>query len=607
MPTDVPSVGIRIDPLTGLSQARMPMPVRPKPQGSSLVPEESGAVYDGPVKFYQLASTLRYHLQVTAGAKEHVVFALYDLRSTASLAGLACEMALQNRTVVHMVLLCPQDNTMLEIAEVNGINQQDCPIFWHDGRPDYNSQSSTARRTVAIQAALGHVHSYLRPTTVVIDEKQAKDSHFTAALRSRLDLTWTPLSIIPNDALVSTNWIASLDGRSLSLLSRVQIDIVIKPYESSSGSLIRLLRSLQDAHYAGLPLPRITVEIPRNIDLFALRYLESFRWPMDSHTSASKLTLRTRLDSANQSPAVASLRTLESFYPPAYSLSHVLVLDPDVEVSPDYLQYLYYLTLEYKYGLRGDNVTGALMGISLDALSSQSESERSSDPSLWTGLQDNPFAFLQSPSGRATLYFGDKWVELQDYLSLRLHYDPDLSKRLSGETETKTRDQPAWLRHASELMRARNYYVLYPTFFNYPEERLITIHSEAHETPEEFALPTAAISEDGIPAPSAENTVLSSENMYNQASKHHPRPVFSSAFLSSLAVDQKTQRLGLPRDKDIPLYSSTRQATNWAESSLIAERYSEQISLQLGGCKSLANRDAEIGEGIAYLFCDGDG
>lgn len=603
IPTDVPSVGRRIDPLTGLSQARMPNSVSSTPQSKGPDAGINGEVYDGPVKFYELADTLRSHSHsLDTHGKENVVFVLYDLRSAASLTALACEMGLHNRTRVHMVLVCPQENAVSEIVAVAGIRPQDCPITWHDARPDHNSQSSLPRRITAIQIAIGHVHNYLKPVAVLIDEQQTKNSHVTATLRSRLDLSWTPLSVVPNNALTSMNWITTLDARSLSLLNQNQIDIVITPYRSSSGSLIRLLESIRSAHYHNLPLPRITVDIPPDVDSFALSYLEYFRWPSEVPISSNKLTLRRRLKRSTFSPPLASLHTLESFYPQTYPLSHVLVLDPDVELSPDYFSYLYYLALDYKYGSKGQNITDVLMGISLDV----SPNPPTEQP------KNSPLLLSQSSTNSATLYFGDRWIELQDYLSLRLDHDPDLTKTISTtatKSESKSPDSPAWLKPATELMRARNYYMLHPTFQGISSNtRLVTKHTESHQPPEEqFILPKPAIAnnDSSIPAPITEPTILTSEGLYipPRSSQHHARPDLSSNFLTQLFTDKRSDHAGLPIDQDIPMYDHTGTPTSWADSIIAANKFADQIKLQLGGCMILDDRDVTK-EGVDALFCD---
>lgn len=598
MPTDVVPAGNRIDPLTGLNRARMPSLGRPNRQSSSLNTARDGEIYDGPVRFPVLASTLHGHAHKTKDGRENAVFILHDLKSAAPLTTVACELALHNRTTVHMLLACPQESTVDEIVDLAGIAQQECPIYWHDGRVDHNSQSSFARRATAIHGAMGHVHSYLRPVVVVIDQQQARHSQLTAALKLRLDQTWTPLVILPDNALTSMSWVTTLDAKGLSLLSQNQIDVLITPYRSSAGSLLRLLQSIQSAEYSGLPLPRITVEIPPDIDAFALRYLEFFRWPSEVPTTPSKLILRKRLRKNGSSPSTSVIQTLESFYPPSYPMSHVLLLDPDVELSPDYLSYLHYLTMEYKYSSRGENVTHLLAGISLDI----------STPKPGEDFSGTPFVLSQNPTSAATLYFGDKWVELQNYLSLRLREDPDLKQIISQSSNMRSspvREQSAFLTIASELMRAQNYYVLHPTFSAAADTRLITKHTESHQSAEHFKLPTPEMSHSDlhIPPPTLDKTtILSNEDTYPplRPSKHHPQPDLTPGYLSSLLKD--AGYAGLPPDRSIPTLDHSGQRVTWMDSIVASKQYADKVSLQLGGCTNLNDRD-ETKLGVERLFC----
>lgn len=609
LPTDVPSVAERIDSRTGRSQGRpvafdlAEKKTSDKTSSKALGPEQ---LYDGPVKFYHLASSLRPHLYKKEHAKDNVLLMLYDLRSAASLTALACDMALYNTTNVHLGLVTMHDASVEDIMSVVGSRVEDCPIFWHDARPDYNSQSSPARQAIVVKAAVSHMHATLKPSVVMIDQQQASNTPFRTVLQDKLNSIWTPLSIIPSNAPDTIAWLASLDGSGLALLNLNQIDIVIQPYKQSAGSLIRLLESIRSAHYAGLPMPRITVQLPHTIDPFALHYLENFRWPHDSPTSPGKLILRRTIDDTKLNPATATLRTLESFYPPTTPNSHVLVLSPDAELSPEYLQYLYFLTLTYKYGSAGKRITGSLMGISLDLpkhiLDDQTQFIASHVPA------SQPLLLHQTPSATATLYFGDKWVELQNYISLRLKHDPTLSLTIPNSPEsTISSDHPAWLKLAWELMQMRNSYILYPAFADKPEKRLVTIHTESHQSPEEFWKEPQRPADDAIPSLDG-STILSATGddasavplAAPHANMHHESARSSLSLLSLLGLKGRDT---LPSDTDVPLFSATGHPTDRDTSRTASETYADKISLELGGCKSLGEREDEIVGQLEYLFC----
>lgn len=632
LPTDVPSVALRTDSRTGRSQGRpFALDLASKQNSDRAASEALGAkqLYDGPVKFYHLAGSLRPHLYKEDDGKEDVLFTLYDLRSAASLTGLACEMAAYNKVNVHMGLLTPSDVSIEEIMSVIGIIVDGCPIFWHDARPDYNSRSSEDRQAVVVKAAISHMHATLKPSVVVIDQQQASNTRFKMALQDKLNSLWTPLSILPNDALTSMSWITSLDGKGLTLMNQNQIDIIIRPYKESAGSLIRLLESIKSAHYAGLPLPRITVELPHTVDPFALHYIENFRWLHDSPKSESKLILRRRIDNGKLSPALATLRTLESFYPPTTPNSHVLILSPDVELSPSYLQYLYFLTLTYKYGSSGKRITGSLMGISLDLPSYSLDNQTPFLASAINPPQSQPLLLHQTPSSIATLYFGDHWVELQNYISLRLRHDPDLTQTINNSPESKispTHPHPAWLKPAQELMRARKTYILYPSFATSPDKKLLTIHTESTQAPEEFwkdpnpnSQSQASASDtinNHIPLPplddsDSDSTVLIADGPTHSPNAPHANMNHEPATAqSSSSIPQSLQSLlnlkdheTLPNDTVLPLFSATGHPTDHEISRADSEAYGDRVSLELGGCKSLEERDEKIMGRLEYLFC----
>merc|ERR1711964_472766 len=91
-------------------------------------------------------------------------------------------------------------------------------------------------------------------------------------------------------------WMNLLDSASLSAWNKVTVDIIIHAQPSASGSLIRLLESLKKADFSSSALPRLTIELPHDIDEPSRRYLERFRWPpIPDHATGSLLTLHHRI------------------------------------------------------------------------------------------------------------------------------------------------------------------------------------------------------------------------------------------------------------------------------------------------------------------------
>ena len=592
LPTDVPSVGRRIDYRTGLSQGR-PFPFDPS---LTLEHQQHGVktdkVYDGPVKFYHLAGSLRTHAQNRHAFRDNVLFVLYDLSSTSTVLNMACAMARYDRNDVHIGLLAARDESIEDIMSINGIKQEDCPVFWHDARPDHNGRSSTKRQEIAVQAALTHMHAALQYSVVLVDERQIKSQSLQAVLRTTLDAMWLHLQVISKEGM---EWVAALDGQSLKALSNMQIDIVIQPYRHSAGSLIRLLESIRKANYGSLPVPRIIVDIPHDIDSFALRYLEHFRWPSDTRIGQSKLVLRRHLHTAALSPALASLRTIEAFYPPSQPLSHVLVLSPDVELTSNYLQYLYFITLEYKYSQGNQQTSRQVSGVSLHTPNVLFDGQM---PFVTeTSSKVRSLLMHQAPTSTAALWFGDKWTELQDYVSLRLQQDPELKKKVSTDL-VYSATHPAWLRLASEFMQAGNYFMVYPNFEATPDTRLATVHTEISQRPEEYWEEPTQPAETKIPA-LKDDTVLSGD-MSAQVPDELPNSMPSLSIPALLGMKNFEPP---PIDLTIPLVSFKGQPVDELQSRQNAKAYVDRLSIDVGGCAELSHRDSNK-LGIAHVFCD---
>lgn len=601
LPTNLPPAGLRYDAQTGQNQGRPPafIPASAGSKADRNVPGK-GQFFDGPVKFYELARTLRPHLDRKFTDKDNVVFLLHDLSTASTLIGFACELAMYNRTTVHAAVLARGSQTIDNIMDLSGAAHTDCPIYLHDARPDYNAQSSPRRRVLAIESVINHFAQALRPSSFIVDETQMAQALFRNAVNNKLDSIWTPLVTIPDHTSSMTDWLRAIDGRSLALVNRIQIDIVITPYKNSAGCLIRLLNSIRGADYAGLPRPHITVEIPNDVDPAALRYLENFRWPQAYHDTTGQLTLRRRMAPAQTNSAAASLRTLESFYPPSNPMSHVLVLTPDVELSPNYLQYLMYLMLEYKYGRNGERLTSSLMGISLFAPSTALHDE---DQEHTDGRNHNTILLRQSTTNVASLYFGDKWVELQDYLTHRLRQDPALSKTVSGVTQLDS--QPAWLSQLSELMQARNYFMLHraiPTSNNFdPNAQIALWHPEAHQSPEEYWTPPVPPAQTAIPS-FTDSTILTGD----EPTSDQPRHEQSSKVLPVTSLLGLKDREILPFDSELPMFGADGKMIDLVEAEVRANAFADRLSLELGGCKSSETRDEKKIGTVGYLFCDGN-
>lgn len=85
-------------------------------------------------------------------------------------------------------------------------------------------------------------------------------------------------------------------------------------------------------------MPQITVELPPTVDLPLEQFLAGFTWPPSKAAGPRQnmLSLRHRIPSAKLDDEEAASRFLESFWPSNPAKSHVLVLSPHAEVTPQF-------------------------------------------------------------------------------------------------------------------------------------------------------------------------------------------------------------------------------------------------------------------------------
>ncbi|OCT45262.1 hypothetical protein CLCR_05613 [Cladophialophora carrionii] len=590
MPTDLPPVSERYDRRYGRLGGGGPVAHESEPQNEV----QTGDVYEGPIKFYGLANTVEPHTW-TQDPRGNVLFAVSDLRSVPHLLPIACSMGQYNKTRVHVAFMGRQAASWKEIRELNGITESACEIYLHDARPDYPTRSSTARLEVSARASLGHIHSALRLHAVVV--MGSDEDQFLNAIRdktSSLDLTLVDL---PNGGLQSLSWISALDTTSLSHFNKIQIDIVIQAQQESSASLMRLLRSIKDADYTGWTLPRLTVELPTNVDSFLARYLANFRWPADGTGSESRLVVRHRLDARLMSPVQASMRTIESFYPLAPRTSHVLLLSPNIELSPNYFQFLMYSVLEYKHGTGNPDLTEHLMGISLDLPPAAPDLETKAP---YASHLAEPCVLWQAPTSSAALIFGDRWVELHTFLSYRLLLNPELGQKTPSSPRL-SHEFPSWLQPVLEIMQARGYYMMYPTFMLREGSSALTVHRELAQSPEEFMMDEKGEIPDRTTAKvdlAADKTLTADEEIALLMKAEH------RAFPASLVipfVEAMSAKQVRSAQSTIPLLSFNGEPREWAYSWAIAWKAAEEFAVSVGGCKEY-NSDA-TDSSITSLFC----
>ncbi|KAK6431326.1 hypothetical protein LTR95_012509 [Oleoguttula sp. CCFEE 5521] len=576
--------------------------------------ERKKQYYDGPIKFFRLATSL-HAISKTMGMRavnRNVLFAAASLRSVANLMPMACEMARWDRNYVHLALMGRETMSLDEVLEINGVTKEGCQVTFHDARADYSEYSSELRLEIAVAGAMKHVNDFMHPQAIITDDSAVEEAAFTKAMRAKGKALRRPVIEIPKDGYERFLWLTRLDAGSLGSWFKPRIDVLVHAPKGSSGSLVRMLKSFERADYEGLRTPRLTVELPSEIEPFAKSFLRDMRWPSDDESgsgSGSGLTLRHRIPTEHLSSEQASLRFLESFYP-SDGNSHVLVLSAQVELDRQYLHYLHYTILEHHYSMYSTPQAGNLLGVSLDIPQRSLNGSIAFVPPTFSAMRspelptgtiadpDDPAPFLyQGPSASATLIFGPKWAEFHSYLSNRIAAShtgkATKSRKVISETE------PAWLEYFLELVRARGWFTLYPAV------KFATVHEELAQVPEEF---TREVEAGQKGAETLRQNDHPEEEAFLVADE---APVMPKRDEGKLGGIGKPLHEMLPFDGDLPelailpLLSYTGDSIN--ETTLLAQRVAFETYFReyIGGCDAEdAARPRVVRPEVALdLFC----
>ena len=599
IPTDLVPIRERLDMrlqpgYTGHGAPELREPAGAPPRGLDSEEGERQYYFNGPIKFYKLATSL-HGIGRTFGSRtfnKNILFAASSLRSVANLMPMACEMGKWDRNYVHFALLGRDLLPLEKILEVNGVHKNSCTVYFHDARADYADHSSAKRAEVSVTGAMKHINDFMHPQAMIMDDDSVEDSFFTRAMRKQARRVGRALIEIPEGRYEDFLWMTRLDSGSLANWHRPQIDILVHAPQDRAGGLVRLIKSLERADYAGLRPPRLTVELPTNIEYFASRYLEYLDWPPDDSalpTKTSGLTLRHRIPASRINSEQASLRFLESFYPTNVYDNHVLILSTQAEVDPLFLQYLHYVILEFRYSAYETPESNELLGMSLDVPNTylngttafvrplvadrpkdKANKFENVDPSL-----PSPFLY-QAPSSTATLIFGDKWATFHNFLSNRMAAiqtgKAEKSKKLITET------QPAWTEHLLELMMARRWNILHPA------SPFVTVHNELAQIPEEF-------SQDSKPNLPGSDGPFYAPSLEEEPFLTAPAPPTIEAHVEDRQIrDTSPLQDVLPFNGDLPelpqiphLYH-TGEIVNLGDLIDYSERYVKHFRQHLGGC-----------------------
>ena len=390
--------------------------------------------------------------------------------------------------------------------------------------------------------------------------------------------------------------IAACSAADIDLLawSTTYVDLLIQAPMESSGSLVRLLKSIENADYFGFRRPHITIELPSEVDPPTWDYLQNLIWPpldWSGAPHASQVTLRHRISRRTMTEYEASARLVESFYPARTKSSHVLLLSPQVELSPLYYHFVIYSLLEYKYSAHGQVAKDApnILGFSLELPSFYLNDTTPFAPPVKKG-EPTPFLW-QSPNSNAALYFGDRWIEFHSFLTARLSKPPPARRKSISEKH------PAWLEFLLEFMRARGYSLIYPNFAS-DEDSIATIHDELYQVPEEFPEKTQA-TDSSIPDLDPDEPLTGESDP--QARRAPPNT--ETALLSSDLISSLPNSGDLPELSNMPLLFYNGVNMSRELSAETATAFAQTYQREVGDCRSASEIRTRQPNSALDLFC----
>ena len=596
-----------------------PPKVKVQTKSKNVVLQEEEHYYSGPIKFYKLAASL-HAIARTNGHRtlnRNVLFAASSLKSAANLIPMACEMARKDKNYAHLVLMGREALPLDEILELNGVEQEACPVVFHDARADYSEYSTDVRAEVAVAGAMNHINNFMHPQVVIMDDSSVEDQFFVKGMRGKMTELDRPIIEIPQGKYDDFTWITRLDSTALSNWHKPNIDILIHCPPGGAGGLIRLLKSLTDADYSGLNVPHLTIELPPTVDGFLRDYLTHFEWPPMRQTNGLvprpqyAFKLQHRVATTRASTESSSVRFIESFYPTDPLDNHVLLLSSNTELSPLYYHYLTYQLLQYHWSGGGNAERNNLFGLALAAPDTKLDGSKINKLPQISELVDIKYTetdnsefdsapFLwQAPNADAALIFGDKWVEMHDYLSNRLRAVHG-SERVKKPAKVVSETQPSWMEFMLEYVRARSWTMLYPAHSE--RGRWATVHNELYQVPEEFKRPSKKPTDDGLQEPpEIEEPFLRGEESPIVSHEQETPVVGRTSPLHNLLPFNGE----LPTLPELPLLDFAGNVRGLNELKDRGAIYASTLRETIGGCTPLdARRPRQITSGSSRdLFC----
>ncbi|KAL7922313.1 hypothetical protein ACQKWADRAFT_320858 [Trichoderma austrokoningii] len=582
---------------------------KPDDAGSKTAADPSKP-YNGPLKLPHLGSSLEAVMIETHGRMQqnrNVLFAAASLKSAALLLPMACQMATERQSYVHFALMSRSDISTKELLAINGIDKS-CPLIMHDARPDFSTTAAAPRMVLSVTRALHYINLYMHPQAIIIDSSSTEEGYFLSGIRDKIRDTAATLIELSENAAQRIPWFSKLDSSALAAWNEVNFDIIIQAPRHGTGNLKRLLRSLTRADLAGVSLPHLTIELPSRVEEDLSSFLNDYEWPPKVHGVAPKtklLTLRRRIPRQKMTEEESAVRFLESFWPAKPFHSHVIVLSPHTEITPQFFQYVKFSILQRRYAAiaREQHWENKLFGISLSAPTTYLDDTSPFTPprpleGKMADEEDTPFLW-QAPSSDAVLIFGDKWVELHGYVSRLLEKQQHASATTPELFSKKKvgKKHPAWLEYILQLSRLRGYFTLYPT--RQTANTIVGVHTDLHDAPEEYdeEKPAEQEQDSGFDPASHEQ-----DSGFDPASHEQ-----DSGFDPASHVDMMAT---LPQEGDLPILyhlpwlTWDGKETDDGAIAKTAAKYKQAFRTQIGGCQDESAGPLPPQEPFARdLFC----
>ncbi|UNI21659.1 hypothetical protein JDV02_007631 [Purpureocillium takamizusanense] len=552
--------------------------------------------YNGPIKFYELAASLRA-ISSTGGASvtnRNVLFAAASLRSAATLLPMACRMAHEKTTYVHFAFIGRSTISLKELLQVNGIDRT-CPMMIHDARPNHADTSTETRMALSVARAFYYINSYMHPQAVLVDSTDAEEAFFLRGARDEISSTHAALIELPDKPETRLSWITKLDAPALAAWNRVRFDIIVRAPPKGTGNVKRLLNSLARVDLGGHSVPHLTVELPSLIEPSLQSFLARYQWPPWGGVEKplpQMMSLHRRIPSHRISEEESLVRFLESFWPLDPVNSHVLVLSPNTEVTPQFFHYLKFSVLFYRYSraATSEGLDLRLMALSFAVpTKSLDGTQPFSPPAPVRGSKPGSegVSFLwQSPASEAVMFMGDKWIELHAYASQMIdrRSSSASSPALLANKEVG-KQHSAWMEYAVQLARLRGYFTLYPG--KETAGVIAGVHTDLSNKPEEY-----------------DDSAMSSKDREQEGFVDRVSRAFDPG--SSVDVLETLPKRGeLQPPEDLPILSWDGKQKSFAKFLMDTAEFVDDFRRQVGHCSEEDLETSPLPDSYARdLFCD---